>query len=864
LKTYTYKAKDGTLITGIPEDVKPDDPRLYERYKQMKASGQTSGAFIGKPSGPPMPAQGAPTPKPQTAESFTNLLQNPLNLPADKPAATIDPLSQPSNQLSYGVKPHPKTHEGQAQSGNFIPTAEEAKNQLPHDIGAASRGIAQGLLTVPAYLTDALNSLANLALPEELKANQFNEVLNTLMTHVGVPEAETKAQKLLQAGASGLFSGGGSVLAGKALQYAPSAIKVAEASTTAPAIMQQISKIPAQTSLNALSQSMQAAPAAQAISGAAAEGTIELARQKGASPLVQAGLGMAAGGLVGIPSSLKRAPIGPGPVQDAAEVGGKLLTSDVFQPKTPFFKAAQAIAEKIPLTGTGGVRKAQQAGRINMIEELVQRYDASDLPQISSAVTRNLIDGRADKLAGFSAAKNEVIDKLSFQKLETLPGTPESFDLPLNPDGTVTLYHGTTQKGKQSILQSGLLKADAEPDVYLTTDPLGGGYGDGSVVAVKVKPSLLNLDDEFPGGRVDFRINAKKPGGTFRPSGVGDQADLSRIVPMPLATKKIDDSIAMLESLKDPSTWGPYINKLKDMKGSIDTQDLRNIEINRSTIGDHFAASEIDSVKRMGKKLVTGTESEPGIYAAVNEDMGNFIKKNGSQVDYDKWKASNKSISLLLKELDDGILETVLEEGKVNPEIMQRMLFSKYKSDLDQLYRNLGEEGRASAVSAIISKATNLKGDNFSPDKFVAEITKLKPQVGIFLQGKGKDQLEGFIRYLKMTERAGQYGLNPPTGVQAVVPMGALGLGALGQQQAKGLPGLVGSIAASATLGIIPRIIESKATRNMLINLGKVKEGSKEAQELFAALMASIQSSGKADRNQYQTQQEEEARANER
>ncbi|HSW63727.1 MAG TPA: hypothetical protein VLH56_10530, partial [Dissulfurispiraceae bacterium] len=134
----------------------------------------------------------------------------------------------------------------------------------------------------------------------------------------------------------------------------------------------------------------------------------------------------------------------------------------------------------------------------------------------------NMEAGALKRLYG-ALAEDQLasVEKIGASKIKTLPGTPESFDLPLNPDGTVTLYHGTTAKGKQAILESGVLKADAEPDVYLTTDPLGGGYGDGSVVAVKVKPSLLNMDDEFPDGRVDFRINAKKPGGSFKPSSVG-------------------------------------------------------------------------------------------------------------------------------------------------------------------------------------------------------------------------------------------------------------------------------------------------------------------------------------------------------
>jgi hypothetical protein len=444
LKTYTYKAKDGTLITGIPEDVKTDDPRLYERYKQMKASGQTSGAFSGKPNGPPMPAQGAPTPKPQTAESFTNLLQNPLNLPADKPAAEIDPNDprlQPSNQMSYGViRPHPETHEGQVEpSGNFIPTAEEAKNQLPHEMGSAIRGITQGLLTVPAVLTDALSSIANLALPDELKAAPFNEVLNMLITKLGVPEAETKAQKTLQAATSGLFSGGGSSLAGKAIQYGQPALQAAP------------------TLLTAIGQSTAAAPGVQALSGAGAEAATEIAAQKGASPLVQmaAGFsgGLLGGGLGGIKKPkktstelLQRAAKGNKSAQtavakvsainkdalDSAERLGIDLPVDVFS-DNPQLRAAAGLGRSVAGSQSEAQWKDTVTRAIDKADQIIQEAGAtfsegSAAPAVTSArVKDSLLSTRADLSKQAAQIYSEIDTRVpktapaSFKKLkETL------------------------------------------------------------------------------------------------------------------------------------------------------------------------------------------------------------------------------------------------------------------------------------------------------------------------------------------------------------------------------------------------------------------------------------------------------------
>ncbi len=92
----------------------------------------------------------------------------------------------------------------------------------------------------------------------------------------------------------------------------------------------------------------------------------------------------------------------------------------------------------------------------------------------------------------------------------------EDTGLPLNNDGTVTVYHHTSKENAALIKATGILKANAEPDVYVTTrKETDTGYGD-TAVAIKINPSQLIMDDEFPDGRVDYRIDAKKPGGSVK------------------------------------------------------------------------------------------------------------------------------------------------------------------------------------------------------------------------------------------------------------------------------------------------------------------------------------------------------------
>lgn len=96
----------------------------------------------------------------------------------------------------------------------------------------------------------------------------------------------------------------------------------------------------------------------------------------------------------------------------------------------------------------------------------------------------------------------------------------EETGLPLNEDGTVTLYHGTTALGAESIRKTNQLRSAGESSVYLTTEPGGTGYGDGTVVAVRVRPEKLLLDDEFPNGRKDFSVEGASVPIQLEPIGV--------------------------------------------------------------------------------------------------------------------------------------------------------------------------------------------------------------------------------------------------------------------------------------------------------------------------------------------------------
>jgi hypothetical protein len=695
---YTYQAKDGTVVTDIPDEVDIKTPEgvalVKARYEQIKAMGRPAGSFSAGPGPGTAPGTAAPV------------------------APAQAPLSVPQG-VAQGLK------QGTAAS-----------------IRGVAGGVASTLGTVVDPATAVINTILDaVGAPKEIRGQTLGSATKNLLDLIGVPQSETMAAKIVESASRGLGGAATGIGAGQAV------------AGMAPAL--------GASKLGAIGQNLASGPVQQAMGEVGANVAPEIAREIGASPLVQAGVSLAGsvgGSALGNSMNLRPGAVNPmqSVVDDATRFRTQPMTSDIFQPRTFAGKTGQALAEKIPIAGTGSTRAAQQANRIEDMRDTLRRFGAYDSAQASDDVMADLLSKKELNTARWSGMKNKVIDDLSFKNI---------------------------------------------------------------------------ADDTGAGGPVQIAATSGQ--------------DVSRIVPMPLATKKIDDSIAFLKGLKNPSLWDTYIKELESFKGSIDGQDLRNVEIGRATIGDVFGASENDSVKRIGKKLVTGTKTEPGIYAAVNDDMGNYIKKAGSEAQYNRWKIGNNELSKMMDELDLDILKNTLEKGVDRPEVVKNMIRSKDRSVLESLNRNLNAKGREAAKTAIMQDVANKVGD--SPDKFVSEIERMAKSgdpVGVFFKGDDLKVVEGLTRVLKATKRASEAALNPPTGVQAVIPLSLIGMGggsvALEKYFGQGLPGLLGSAAVVGGIGGGARIYESPAVRNILMRLPAIKPGAKEETALFNRLFEVI------------------------
>lgn len=302
-------------------------------------------------------------------------------------------------------------------------------------------------------------------------------------------------------------------------------------------------------------------------------------------------------------------------------------------------------------------------------------------------------------------------------------------------------------------------------------------------------------------------------------STTGKQPNVDRTVQV------VDDEIKRLKKISPTGGFDKAIAELESFGLDVIGQDLSTLESRRKLLGLQFKAPEMATVKDEGQKSIES------IYGALREDMGSFIKAEGSRTDYTRWKIGNNNLSDMADELRDNTLKRVLNNADTTPEKVRELLFSQNKSSIQRLYDNLDANGRATARAAILRKAADQAGgiEELTPNRFLAKLKKLEDETGIFFKKDEKRQLDGLMRAFAFTKRAGDFAANPPTGAQ----LSAFGMGSF----LNSILGGFGATVAATGLGTAAtRIYESKPVRELLLKLPSVKAGSPEEASLMKRL----------------------------
>lgn len=296
-------------------------------------------------------------------------------------------------------------------------------------------------------------------------------------------------------------------------------------------------------------------------------------------------------------------------------------------------------------------------------------------------------------------------------------------------------------------------------------------------------------------------------------------------VPATKSTAAIDGLLSDLRAENLPQQLGALTRQLEDVRKSLTTPgDLSKIEANRKTLFELKADPNLASISSKSEKAFQK------VYTALNEDMGDYIKKNGTAKDFNLWKVANTKLAQTADDLRIGGLKNVLNKGEFDPDTVTKMLTGSKPADVRTLFTSLNKEGRKSARLLLIQDAAksamNKETGDIDPDKFAKAVAGMSDNFGQFFGGSDLRRVKGLAEVLRATSRAQTSPILVRTGEQLVPFAAASTFGGLGTALGLSFPQ---GVALSAAFGASKQFYDSPAVRDLLLRISQAS-GSKKAE----------------------------------
>ncbi|EKK5183037.1 lytic transglycosylase domain-containing protein [Cronobacter sakazakii] len=522
--------------------------------------------------------------------------------------------------------------------------------------------------------------------------------------------------------------------------------------------------------------------------------------------------------------------IGDGTYQPAPRVTTQGLEQDFgLQPGmlTPQTTEGRIFAEAIPYLTPVGIERAATAaptlaGRIaeggsrllaeNAMGSLAANSDKNDASALATDLGLGVGLGAAANGvvkaagAGYRAITGsmapEAAQAIRFAEQNNVPLTTTDV---IPPTSRVGRAAQTTAENIPFVGTSGMRAAQQESRSQLVQNFANkfGEYNPAEVVnSLKSKTSGIK---QAAGRRLE-QVQSAMSGVAIQPS---------------RAIQQIDDEVARLQKLGGVADTDT-ITKLQAYrdelaKGNVDLEQLSNLrsQFRMDVKGDRpVMPTRSDAAVQRVYRAMTGD-----IDSAIGQSLGNDVLR--------RYRQANAVYADEAAKLQNTRLKNVLMKGDLTPEVVNNMLFSKNKSEIQSLYNSVGQAGRVQMRNGIIGKAMEKSGG--SPDQFLRQLNIMSNQTGIAFKGEDAAYIRGLKNYLESTKQAARAGVSTPTGQQAV-PL-IMGFGAAANPTAA---------AAGVSYGLIARMYESKAVRNAMLRLANTPRGSSAFEKATADVAAAI------------------------
>lgn len=267
------------------------------------------------------------------------------------------------------------------------------------------------------------------------------------------------------------------------------------------------------------------------------------------------------------------------------------------------------------------------------------------------------------------------------------------------------------------------------------------------------------------------------------------------------------------------------VNSLTKIKQQLSSgeQTLQSIRENRTYVREAI----------QGEKVAASTSEKRAIdsvYKAMTDDMVRGVEANLGPEAAAKMRQADAVWAREASEIKNTKLKNIFQKGEIRPELATNMLKSAEPSQLKILYGALDSEGRKNARAAIMARASDAARE--SPERFINEMDKLKPQIEVFFRGENKKVLDGAINYLKATRQAGNSAVVTPTGQQMLAPSAFVVTATTAGT----------TIPLFASLGGAARVYESKPVRDLMAKLASIPPGSTQFEKTVQTISDRIAS----------------------
>ena len=337
-----------------------------------------------------------------------------------------------------------------------------------------------------------------------------------------------------------------------------------------------------------------------------------------------------------------------GALEAAEKVGVRVLTSDVLRPQTFIGKTGQQIGERIPIAGTGPVRAAQQAERMDAVKNLFSQYGVTGSENLSDDIIQDVVKKRSGIVAKYTSMKNDVFNRLDAAGTVPVNKTVQQID-----DEMIRLRDVTGADPLINRLQELKVKLQNNPNIKAVESNrkvIGDWLKDDSIASIKTETQKVakRLYGPLQDDMSDF-ISAN-----------GQPRDLAK---WKIANKNLADSIGDLEktalkSAIDKADVTPELvmNMLLSKKPSDSALLYKSLTPNGRNFAKAALINQIANKSGVPDATVVGGKTySPEAFRNELERLGPSVKSFFKGDDLKQLEGLSKAITLTQRASQAGV-----------------------------------------------------------------------------------------------------------------------------------------------------------------------------------------------------------------